>query len=141
MNSTDFIQIRIDKIEEIRRTFEGNLYLNKKLESKYRNLDVEIKLKDYRTNNIHFVVDEKSEKLVNRIKNIQQIVNSFLNGHLMKEVSKSPMIKPPVVKNNVLKMKNNNKNHAITETENNIIIEYVMDVWGTEYPKKIILSK
>ena len=33
------------------------------------------------------------------------------------------------------------KNHAITETENNIIIEYVMDVWGTEYPKKIILSK
>ena len=106
----DFIQIRIDKIEEIRRTFEGNLYLNKKLESKYRNLDVEIKLKDYRTNNIHFVVDEKSEKLVNRIKNIQQIVNSFLNGHLMKEVSKSPMIKPPVVKTNVLKMNNNFKN-------------------------------
>lgn len=33
------------------------------------------------------------------------------------------------------------KNHTITETENNIIIEYVMDVWGTEYPKKIILSK
>ena len=33
------------------------------------------------------------------------------------------------------------KNHAITETENNIIIEYVMDVWGTEYPKKLILNK
>lgn len=106
----DFIQIRIDKIEEIRRTFEGNLYLNKKMETKYRSLDVEIKLSDRRTNNIHFVVDEKSEQLVTRIKNIQQIVNSFLSGHLMKEVSKSPMIKPPVVKTNVLKMNNNFKN-------------------------------
>lgn len=106
----DFIQIRIDKIEEIRRTFEGNLYLNKKMETKYRYLDVEIKLSDRRTNNIHFVVDEKSEQLVTRIKNIQQIVNSFLSGHLMKEVSKSPMIKPPVVKTNVLKMNNNFKN-------------------------------
>ncbi|MGN1295947.1 MAG: hypothetical protein ACI4U5_06010 [Bacilli bacterium] len=106
----DFIQIRIDKIEEIRRTYEGNLYLNKSFETKYRQLGVEIKLVDHRTNNIHFVVNEKSDKLITRIKNIQQIVNSFLNGHLMKEVSKSPMIKPPVVKTNVLKMNNNFKN-------------------------------
>lgn len=33
------------------------------------------------------------------------------------------------------------KNHTITETAEKIIIEYVMDVWGTEYPKKIVLEK
>lgn len=33
------------------------------------------------------------------------------------------------------------KDHTITETEEKIIIEYVMDVWETEYPKKIVLEK
>ena len=51
-----------------------------------------------------------SVDLIERIENMQRLTVSLLATPLMKEVSKTPMIKPPITRTNVLRMNNNFKN-------------------------------
>lgn len=105
----DFINFRLEKIETLRHTYEGNMSVSKEVETKKRKLNIEVTVSENRTDNPYPVVDEKSAGLIQRIKDCQSIVNSLLNTDLMAQVAKSPMIKPPITKTNVLKMNNNFK--------------------------------
>lgn len=105
----NFIEYRLEKIETLRRTYVGDMSINKEIVSKKRTLKIKAEIFEERTDNQFPIADENSAKLVRRIEDCLQIINSLLNTDLMTQVAKSPMIKPPIVKTNVLKMNNNFK--------------------------------
>lgn len=106
----DFIQFRLEKIETLRRTYISDLYISKKIETKKRTFTLETKIYEKRLDNPYPIADSTSAAYVKRIENCQSIVNMLLDTDLMVQVAKTPMIKPPIVKTNVLKMNNNFKN-------------------------------
>lgn len=105
----DFIEYRLEKIETLRRTYIGDMSVEKKIVSKKRTLTIEAKVYEERTDNPFPIADEGSAKMVKRIQDCHTVVSALLGTELMTQVAKSPMIKPPIVKTNVLKMNNNFK--------------------------------
>ncbi len=105
----DFINFRLEKIEELRHTYLGELQLQKQVTGKKRKLTLKTHLIDSRIDNEYPLADDTSAALLERIKNCRSIVMSLLDTDLMQQVAKTPMIKPPIVKTNVLKMNNNFK--------------------------------
>lgn len=105
----DFINYRLEKIEDLRRSYLGNMAISKEIVSGKRKLTFETKIIDDRKDNPYPIKDTASEKIIQRIKNCSQIITALLNTNLMVQVAKSPMIKPPITKTNVLKMNNNFK--------------------------------
>ena len=105
-----FIDFRLDRIAKLRAKYLSDFSIKKRVETKGSKIDFEITVKEERTNNPYPLFDEKSESLLRRVNDCKQIVNALLNTELMISVSKSPMLKPPITKTNVLKMNNNFKN-------------------------------
>lgn len=105
----DFIQYRLEKIETLRRTYISDFSVNKTIETKKRTFTIDIKIYEKRLDNPYPIADARSSSMVTRIENCQSIVNMLLETDLMVQVAKTPMIKPPIVKTNVLKMNNNFK--------------------------------
>lgn len=104
-----FISFRLEKIEKLRMTYRSKLVINRKLELEKRTLDCHLEMSDDLENNMYPLKDDSSFSLLERIKNCSLNVNGLLSTDLMEQVSKSPMIKPPITKTNVLKMNQNFK--------------------------------
>lgn len=121
-----FIEYRLEKIENLRRRYVGEMSVSKEVVTKKRTLRIKAEVYEERTDNPFPLPDETSNKLVKRIKDCQSIVNALLNTDLMLQVAKSPMIKPPIVKTNVLKM-NNNFKHALA------LYDYIASYKGQGY--------
>ena len=105
----NFIEFRLEKIEDLRRTYVGDTYINKEVSTGKRTITIETKIHDERHDNLYPIADESSAVLVKRIEDCRQIIDALLKTDLMTQVAKTPMIKPPIVKTNVLKMNNNFK--------------------------------
>ena len=105
----DFIEFRLGKIETLRRTYSGRLKIDKEIVSAKSTLRIKTEVREKRTDNPYPIPDKETESLIKRIGDCREIINSLLNTDLMSQVAKSPMIKPPIVKTNVLKMNNNFK--------------------------------
>lgn len=105
----NFIEFRLEKIETLRRTYYGEMKIDKEIVSGKSTLKIKTEISEKRTDNPFPIPDKESEDLVKRIGDCREIINSLLNTDLMTQVAKSPMIKPPIVKTNVLKMNNNFK--------------------------------
>ena len=106
----EFIEYRLGKIDELRHSYLGELAVSKKITVKKRTVKYEIQVTEERKDNPYPIPDEKCDKLVKRISDCREIINAILNTELMVQVAKAPMVKPPIVKTNVLKMNNNFKN-------------------------------
>ncbi|MDE6690563.1 MAG: hypothetical protein K2K04_01195, partial [Clostridia bacterium] len=106
----NFIEYRLEKIDSLRRSYVGDMSIAKKVVAKKRTLKIEMRVLEERSDNPYPIPDGECEKRVRRISDCREIINSLLNTDLMQQVAKSPMIKPPIVKTNVLKMNNNFKN-------------------------------
>ncbi len=106
----DFIDLRLDKILGYRMKYILNMNLTKNVSSDKRMISYETKFYEERTDNPYPLPDNLSTQMLNRIESCQRVVLALLNTPLMAEVSKTPMVKPPIVKTNVLKMNNNFKN-------------------------------
>ena len=109
----DFISLRYEKIHKLRSTYISDFEVVKKFDSKGRVFDYNLKFHDINYFNEYPIKDLSQDKILTRIENIEQIVLMLLNTPLMTEVSKSPMIKDPIVKTNVLKMNNDFKNALV----------------------------
>lgn len=105
----NFIEFRLGKIETLRRTYFGEMKIDKEIVSGKSTLTIKTEITEKRTDNPFPIPDRESEQLVKRIGDCREIINSLLNTDLMTQVAKSPMIKPPIIKTNVLKMNNNFK--------------------------------
>lgn len=104
-----FVNMRLEKILEAINTYQGNLYLNKSFQNKTHNFSFELKFNEERFDVLNNAVDEKTFILIERLDMISREIISLLGCNLMKEVSKSPLVKPPLVKTNVLKGNKNFK--------------------------------
>lgn len=108
----DFIALRLQKIKKLLAIYEANFKVNKEIKLKKGKVTFTSTLYDYREDNPYPLADEKSKDLLKRIENAEQLINSLLNRPLIVEVSKTPMLKPPITRTNVLK-KNSNFIHAV----------------------------
>lgn len=120
----DFIALRIERIEKLRMTYKCKFYLKKEFESKKRQFQYETSYVEEKYDNPYPIIDEASNALLKRASDCQQIVLMLLNTQLMIDCSKVPMVKPPIVKTNVLKMNNNFKRSLALY---NYIVEYKGD--------------
>ena len=125
----DFIALRFEKIQKLRLTYICDFSFKKDNESKIRTYNFETSYHEERYDNPYPIFDEISSSLLKRIEDCQQIIIMLLNTNLMVEVAKTPMIKPPIVKTNVLKMNNNFKNSLALY---NYVVEYNGDGYTAE---------
>lgn len=103
----DFIEYRLQKIDELRRTYVGELKIDKSVVSSKRTLKIEARVYDERKDNVYDSDSGELGKIVKRANDCRDLITSFLSTGLMSEVAKTPMLKPPVVKTNVLKQNYN----------------------------------
>lgn len=103
----DFISIRYERIVEVTNTYTGKLHMNKVVVESNRRLEYEVNLFEEKKNDNYLKEHNEAQETIERILLIYKSVVHFLNTPLMLEVSKSPMIKPPVTRTNVLRMNKN----------------------------------
>ena len=103
----DFISIRYERILELTNTYSGNLHMNKVIVETNRRIEYEVKLVEQRKNDEYLREHNEAQDVIERILLIYKSVVHFLNTPLMNEVSKSPMVKPPITRTNVLRMNKN----------------------------------
>ena len=105
----DFINVRLDKILELGRTYKLRTEIKKNVRIGKQHLKYKTSL--YFEDKNDGMADEffASSPLIERIETMQRLTLSLLMTPLMKEVSKAPMIKPPITRTNVLRMNVNFK--------------------------------
>lgn len=106
----DFIDIRLKKIKELGNTYKANTYFKRDMLTSNGKLFFEGKLVEECKRDPFASFDKNSLTLIGRIESCQHLVSSLLAKPLMVIVSKTPMIKPPITKTNVLKMNTKFKN-------------------------------
>ena len=108
----DFIGMRYEKIVELTNTYKGNMVMNKAITESNRRITYAVKLEEERKNDDYLRAHNSAQAEIDRILTIYKAVTLYLATPLMVEVGKSPMLKPPIVRTNVLKM-NRNFNEAL----------------------------
>lgn len=105
----DFITLRYDKILELTTTYNGSLSLCKTVTHKKQKIKLEVKLVEQRKNDAYLREYNEAKEAISRIDLLLKAVIHYLSTPLMEEVGKTPMLKPPITKTNVLKMNQNFK--------------------------------
>ena len=103
----DFITVRYNDIVDLEHTYNATMTMRKKIEMPKRQLSVDIALRETKKDDPYLAARSSSQGVIERIRNILELVHAFLNTPLMEEVSKVAMIKPPITKTNVLRMNQN----------------------------------
>lgn len=100
----DFINVRLDKIMELGRTYRLQTEVDKNVRIGRKYLKYKTTL--YYEDKNDRMADEffQASPLIERIETAQRLVVSLLMTPLMKEVSKAPMLTPPITRTNVLRM-------------------------------------
>ena len=100
----DFINVRLDKILELGRTYRFHTEIDKNVRIGKKHLKYKTSL--YYEDKNDALADEffRSSPLIERIETAQRLVIALLMTPLMKEVSKAPMLTPPITRTNVLRM-------------------------------------
>lgn len=109
----DFIGMRYEKIVEQTNTYNGKMSMSKQFSESSRRIKYEVRLEEEKKNDDYLREHNKAQKEIDRILTIYKAVVVYLNTPLMVEVAKSPMVKPPIMRTNVLKM-NRNFREALT---------------------------
>ncbi len=105
----DFLAIRLNRIRDKMTTYHGKYIMNKDISLADRKLHYEINLSDEIKDDPILLEKYKSIKIIDRIDMQYHLVLALLDMPLMQQVSKAPMLKPPIIKTNTLKMNTNFK--------------------------------
>ncbi|MBQ9714711.1 MAG: DUF2357 domain-containing protein [Clostridia bacterium] len=103
----DFIGMRYEKIVEMTNTYNGKMEMRKEFSESTRRVKYELRLEEEKKNDEYLREHNKAQKEIDRILTIYKVVIIYLGTPLMVEVAKSPMVKPPIMRTNVLKMNRN----------------------------------
>ena len=106
----DFVELRYTKISELGNTYRGSLKINKRVEIGKRTVSLEASLQEVSKNDRLSEADQLMNDIIERLESIRVQVSALLMTPLMNEVSKAPMLRPPITRTNVLRMNNNFKN-------------------------------
>ena len=105
----DFVTIRFNKILEITNEYKGELFYEKEVVMPKRRLLLKYVLNEEIKDDEYLKTHNPAQAIIDKISLILKSVLSFLKHPIMEEVAKTPMLKPPITKTNVLKMDNNFK--------------------------------
>lgn len=105
----DFIRIRLDDIKDKTTTYRSTMNMDKEINSNDRRVTYKLDYTDLHTNDPYLIDQYLKNPMIDRVETIHAIVNALLATPLMKEVSKAPLVKPPIIKTNVLRMNPNFK--------------------------------
>ena len=104
---SDFMELRLNQILAIAGRYEGESVYVKHIEQGQDTLDFTMILKESRANDPLAQSSGESASAVRRISDCLSEVRMLLSTPLMKAVSKSPMVRVPVTKTNVIKFDTN----------------------------------
>ena len=106
----DFVELRYSKISELGNTYRGALKINKHIEIGKRTVNFSADLNEVIKSDPLSSADTKINSMIERLEAIRVQISALLITPLMNEVSKAPMLRPPITRTNVLRMNNNFKN-------------------------------
>ena len=105
----DFVTIRYNKILDLSNKYDGSLEMDKQIDMPKRNMSLQVRLREEKRDDSYLRDHNAAKSAIDRIDLILKAILVFLATPLMEITSKSPMLKPPITKTNVLKMDNNFK--------------------------------
>lgn len=98
-----FIEIRFEKIREAKSLLETRTKLNDKV-NLYRNtISYKLEIVDERYGDLNLEENDKDYDIIRRIRNIEVQINHLLKTDLIEQVSKTPPIRQPIQRTNLLK--------------------------------------
>lgn len=103
----DFVGMRYEKILELTNTYNGVMSMEKDVIEVNRKIKVHIHLEEERANDEYLRAHNIAQRELDRMRVLHQAILAFLKTPLMIEVAKTPMLKPPITRTNVLKMNRN----------------------------------
>jgi hypothetical protein len=130
----DFIHVRIEIIRDRLTTYHSEMRINKEISMSNRSIKFNLDYGDLVKSDAYLLEAYRDNPLVARIENIHSLTLSLLSTPLMREVSKAPLIRPPIVKTNVLRMDQDFK--AAVE-----LYEYIVAYEGDGYAFEEIKSE
>lgn len=105
----DFVTLRYNDILDLTHKYEAEISVNKTVNTGKEKLDYTLQMKNVKRDDPYLKENNPAKDIIDRIDLILKAILAFLATPLMSEVSKAPMLKPPITKTNVLKMDNNFK--------------------------------
>lgn len=105
----DFVTLRYNKILDLTNKYDGVLKLSKEITVGKQKITYSVDLHDERPDDKYLREHNSAKRTIDRIDIILKTILSFLGTPLMESAAKTPMLKPPITKTNVLKMDNNFK--------------------------------
>ena len=106
---SDFVEMRYSKIAELGNTYQAELKTHKKVTMGKRTVELELRFSEQDKADPYELTEEGKSTMLERVEAIRVIINMLLLTPLMKEVSKAPLLSPPITRTNVLRMDNNFK--------------------------------
>lgn len=106
---SDFVEMRYSKIAELGNSYQADMKMRRHVIMGKRTVDVEIAFSEHAKADPYADPKDHHSTMIERVEAIRLITNMLLMTPLMKEVSKSPKISPPITRTNVLRMDNNFK--------------------------------
>jgi len=100
----DFVTIRYNEILDLTNKYDATIDFDKKISVGKQNLVYTLSMHDVRRDDAYLKENNPAKETIDRIDLILKTVIAYLSTPLMEEVAKSPMLKPPITKTNVLKM-------------------------------------
>lgn len=105
----DFVESRYSKISELGGSYRGDLQTRKRVNMGKRVLEFELRFSERAKRDPYADADNRESAMLARVEAIRVMINSFMMTPLMREVSKAPLLSPPITRTNVLRMDNNFK--------------------------------
>lgn len=105
----DFVSLRYSLIVDAVNTYKGKARIKKTVKSSKGELNFSMELSEVSYDDEYLREHNDAKEVLDRIDLIYRTIIVFLSYPLMQEVKKSPMLKPPITKTNVLKMNFNFK--------------------------------
>ena len=106
---SDFVEMRYSKIAELGNMYQAELTTYKRVTMGKRTVELELRFSEQDKADPYALTEEGKSTMLERVEAIRVIVNMLLMTPLMKEVSKAPLLAPPITRTNVLRMDNNFK--------------------------------
>ena len=127
----DFIDLRLKKIKELGNTYIARTVIKRDVRTSSGKISYESSFVEDCHKDPYSVFDKDSIEIIGRIESCQHWVSALLSKPLMVIVSKTPMLKPPITKTNILKMNTKFKNSVA-------LYEYLAAYEGDGYEIKEI---
>lgn len=106
----DFIEIRYTKIIELGNSYRASMSMKKEIRYGKRRISYQVNFSEDAKNDPYAEAVTEYDALMVKVEEERHIVAALLLTPLMREVAKSPILKPPITRTNAMRMDNNFKN-------------------------------